>query len=79
MEHVFTAEAGGVTFRFYSMNVITPSLFQVYYVEDNKEVRQHMKKQGNGFVFTMPERCPQGLLELEEELSFIIKQRYNMP
>lgn len=78
MEHVFTAEAGGVTFRFNSMNVLIPSLFQVYYTDNGQEIRQHMKKEGDDFVFAMRDRCTNALLELEPELSYIIKQRYQL-
>ncbi|RYY31181.1 MAG: hypothetical protein EOO04_02240 [Chitinophagaceae bacterium] len=76
MEHSFTVTAGGREFKVNSMNVKTPSLFQVYVQEDGKEKRYHIKLEGAQFVFATPENCPAELLEHEEELSYAIKQQY---
>jgi hypothetical protein len=77
MQSHFTIEIDATPFEFISMNVKRPQLFQVYVNHEGRKKRFHMKEDDKGnFVFALREDCP--LLDFEEELSYRIKQRYDL-
>lgn len=78
MEHCFNVQAGGIDFKINSMNVKLPSLFQVYVMENGIEKRYHIKRDGGQLIFALRSDCPQALLNIEEELGDLIRQRYNL-
>ncbi|WP_179414262.1 hypothetical protein HDF19_15970 [Mucilaginibacter sp. E4BP6] len=66
----FTAEAGVITFEFFTQHTVNLHGFQVYVLHEQKKIRFHMQvKNSSTFYITYPQACPAALLPLEALLS----------